>query len=350
MKNNRTYHLINIFYRAGKRILGRVRGTLAWRSVPMRTFGAVLIVTCLCPCSTLRAAILLDRVVAVVNNEVITWSELYGVMQSEASEELKALPDEERMRVFKSNEAVFLEKLIDMKLQIQEAKRLGLQVRDEEVTEAIEKIKRKYELTDGMLRESLQREGLTFDEYKKRLADQILLSQFVAQQIRNKIIVPEESVTSALQAQGRAGGEEEFRLRQIFFKKPADEGARQELEEKARRIVKRLQGGEDFTALSWEFSDDPASKIGSDLGFVKKSHLAKEFVDVLTHMNVGDVSMPFWTDRGLHIVKLEERVATKTSEEQRSSIRARLEEEAFAEKYRSYMKGLRERARIEVRL
>jgi peptidyl-prolyl cis-trans isomerase SurA len=298
-----------------------------------------------------HAAILLDRVVAVVNKEVITWSELYKIMESEASEQVRALSDEERSKVFKNNEAAFLEKLIDMKLQIQEAGRLGIQVREEEVKEAIENIKKKYQMTDAALEESLKKEGLTFAEYKKRLSDQILISQGINYQIRNKVVITDEYVAKYMESQKLIStGEEEFKLRQIFFRKPKDESRRKELEEKAAMIVQRLKAGEDFAALAWEYSEDPSAKIGSDLGYVKKSHMAKEFINVLSGMKAGDISMPFWTDQGLHIIKLEDRVSAKSTDERKENIRKQLEEEAFAEKYRSYIKGLRENARIEIRL
>jgi len=298
-----------------------------------------------------HAAILLDRVVAVVNKEVITWSELYRIMESEASEQVKALNDEERNKIFKNNEAAFLEKLIDMKLQIQEAGRLGLQVREEEVKEAIENIKKKYQMTDAALEESLKKEGLTFEEYKKRLSDQILISQSINHQIKSKIVITDEQVKKYIESHKLSlAGEEEFRLKQIFFRKPKDDSRRKELEEKAAMIVQRLKGGEDFSALAWEYSEDPSAKIGSDLGYVKKSYMAKEFIDVLSPMKAGDVSAPFWTDQGLHIIKLEEKISAKSSDEQKDSIRKQLEEEAFAEKYRSYIKSLRENARIEIRL
>jgi peptidyl-prolyl cis-trans isomerase SurA len=298
----------------------------------------------------LYAAIVLDRVVAVVNNEVITWSELYKNMESEASEKVRALSDEERNKVFKSYEAAFLDSLIDMRLQIQEAGRLGMQVREEELKEAIENIKKKYQMTDAMLEDSLRKEGLTFKDYKKKLSDQILLGQFVNQQIRSKIVVTDQQVRNVLETLKEDTAGEEFKLRQIFLRKPKDEPKRREIEERAAMISQRLKSGEDFAAMAWEYSEDASAKIGGDLGYLKKRDMAAEFLNVLSGMKAGDVSGPFWTDQGIHMVKLEERIAPKSSEERKVAVRDRLEEEAFAEKYRSYIKSLRERSRIEIRL
>ena len=92
------------------------------------------------------SAVLLDRVVAVVNKEVITWSELYRTMDYESPEQVKQMSDAERAKIFKEKEDEFLDRLIDMRLQIQEANNLGLTVSKEEVAEAVENIKKKYSL------------------------------------------------------------------------------------------------------------------------------------------------------------------------------------------------------------
>jgi peptidyl-prolyl cis-trans isomerase SurA len=304
-----------------------------------------------CFVQTVHAAVLLDRVVAVVNKEVITWSDLYKMMESEASEQMKALHDEERRKVFKDNEAAFLEKLIDMKLQLQDADKMGITVGPEDVKEAIEGIKKKYSLTDKSLEESLQKEGLTLDSYKKRLSEQILISQFINQQIRNKIVVSEDEVKKYMQAHKESLPESDaFKLRQIVFRKPKDEAQKKSVEEKAVLVMQRINAGEDFSILATEYSEDPSGKIGGDTGYIKKMYMAKEFTDVLSKMKTGDVSKPFWTERGLHIIKLDENVPAQSPAEIKETIRRYLVEEKFVEKYRSYVKGLRDKARIEIRL
>ncbi|MEW6570504.1 MAG: peptidylprolyl isomerase [Nitrospirota bacterium] len=298
-----------------------------------------------------EAAVLLDRIVAVVNKEVITWSELYKMMEYEATGRLKALSDDERMKVFKENESLFLEQIIDMRLQIQEAKRLGYEVTPEEIQEAMEKIKKKHSLTDSTLEESLNREGLTIEEYKKRLADQILVSKFVHRQIKNKIVISDEEVRKYIKKNKENLSEEEtIRIRQIYFRRPKNEEDRKAVEERAFPVIRRLQQGEDFSMLAREYSEDSSARMDGDLGYVKKSLLAKKFVDVLSEMNVGDISQPFWTEQGLHIIKLEDKVSAKNVDEIEKNIKDQLAEVQFEEKYKDYIKTLRERARIEIRL
>lgn len=298
-----------------------------------------------------EASVLLDRVVAVVNKEVITWSELYRMMESEASEQMKALSEKERTKVFKDNEAVFLEKLIDMKLQIQEARRTGLNVGTEETKEAIDNIKKKYSLTDDSLKEYLKKDGITFEEYKKRLAEQILISQFINQQIKNKIVVSEREIKQYIEENKQSMIDREaFKLRQIFLRKPQDETGKKAFEDKLSTIMRKLKAGEDFSVLAKEYSEDYSGKLGGDLGYIKRSLIAKEFIDVLSRMNTGDFSNPFQTEKGFHIIKLDEKISAQNDNELKDNVRKQLEEERFADKYKSMIKGLREKAYIEIRL
>jgi peptidyl-prolyl cis-trans isomerase SurA len=297
------------------------------------------------------AAVLLDRVVAVVSKEVITWSELYKMMENEAADQVRALKEEERLKIFKDSEAAFLEKLIDIKLQIQEARRLGLDVTTEEVTEAVENIKKKYSLTDNALEESLKKEGLSFEEYKKRLAEQIVISKVVSQQIRNKVVVSEEEVKKYMEANKESFTDgETFKIKQIFLGRPKDDADIKVIEDRASIIIQRLKAGEDFSILAEEYSEDLSGKLGGDLGFIKKSQMAKEFIDALNSMKVGEFSNPFRTEKGLHIIKLEEKVAAQSTDEARESVLKQLTESQFSERYKSWIKGLREKAYIVIRL
>ena len=306
------------------------------------------IFNCLFP---LNAAILLDRVVALVNKEVITWSELYQLMEKESSEDLKALDEEKRMEIFKKSEHEFLEKLIDMRLQIQEAKRLGIEASPEDVDEAIENIKKKYSLSNEELEASLNQEGLTFEEYKKRLSEQIMMSKLVNQQVRSKIIVSDEEVNDYFnKVKNTVSSQESYKLRQIFFKMPENDDMKKEVEKKAAYIIEKLNEGEDFSRLAQEYSEDPSAKQGGDLGYIQQKSLTKEFLDVLSDMDIGDISMPFWTQQGLHIVKLEDKTSAQTEEDLKKKIKGKLLEEKFLKTYESWIKSLRDGAHIVIRL
>ena len=298
-----------------------------------------------------QASILLDRVVAVVNKEVITWSDLYKAMEYEAATQIKNLSEEERKKLFKENEASFLETLIDMRLQLQEARNLGIDVPKNDITETIDNIQKKYSMSPADFVESLKKEGLTIEEYKKRLSEQILINKVVTYQIRNKIVVSDSEVSRYVGANKETfSGSETYKLRQIFFKKPEGNIDKKTAEDKAAEIIKRLKDGEDFSALARVYSEDSSARSGGDLGLVNKDLLAKEFIEVLSGMNVGDYSMPFWTGKGLHIIKLDEKISAQNADKLKEDIRKQLAEEQFSERYKSWIKGLREKAYIEIRL
>lgn len=297
-----------------------------------------------------NANVLLDRVVAVVNQEVITWSELYKTMETDASPSMKELQSDERRRIFKENEASFLETLINVKLELQEARNKGIRVSDEELQEAINGIKKKYAMSDSAFLESLKTEGLSYDEYKKRLREQIIISKLVNVQVRNKIVIDNEDINKFVNENKQMlENTESYRISQIFLKKQSDV-ENSKIEEKAGEILGKLAQGDSFADLARQYSEEPSSSAGGDLGLLKKSQLNKDFLDVISKMQPGDVSKPFWTEKGLHIIKVESRTEAKSENEMREEAREKLSNRIFTEKYNAWIKSLREKSFIEVRL
>jgi len=307
--------------------------------------GALLLLLAVVPAVS-SAAVLLDRIVAVVNKEVITWSELYRSMEFKASEEFRALTDAEKRKVFKDNEREFLETMIDTKLQIQAAKKLDIDVGKDELEDAIKGIKNKYAMTDKEFEETLKKEGFSIEEYRKLLGEQIILGKVVTQQVKNKVIISDKEVDEYVAKNMEAA----YHLRQIMLRKPEKEGEKAAVEERADEIYRKLTAGADFTLLAGQYSNDSSAKAGGDLGFVKSKLLSKEFLEALATMNVGEVSKPFWTSRGLHIIKLEEKEEGGNTEASRENAKKKLFEARFNEEYKNWVKGLREKAFVEVRL
>lgn len=297
-----------------------------------------------------HAAVLLDRVVAVVNQDVITLSELYKTMEADASPDVKELQNDEKRKVFKENEALFLETLINVRLQLQEARNMGIRVSGEELQEAIDGIKKKYAMTEAAFSESLKAEGFSYEEYKKRLWEQIVISKLVNNQIRNKIVITDEDIKRYVTENKEVlENTESYGISQILFKKQKD-ADNSKLEEKAGALLKKIEQGGSFSDLAKQYSEDPSANSGGDLGFLKKSQLNRNFIDVLSGMKPGDISKPFWTESGLHIIKLESRAAAKNKDEIWEEARRMLNNKIFMERYNLWIKSIREKSFIEVRL
>ncbi len=296
----------------------------------------------------LHASVILDRIVATVNGEVITWSDLRKAIEYDRKEQLKGLDGEKREKVIEIYERPVLNDLIDLRLQIQEAKRLGLDVSTSEIDGAIEDIKKKYSLTHEELVNSIKAEGLTEERYRKELSEQILLAKVVNLEVKSNILISNKEVEEYYKKNEKLYNKEMVRIRQIFFKRPEDDSM-EDVEKKALEIIRRIQDGEDFTTLAKEFSEDPSGGFEGDLGYIERGSMLKEIEDVVFSLKVGEVSNPLWSPKGLHIIKVEERfegVGDKAKDE----IKKILYERAFQKKYEEWMKRLREKAYIEINL
>jgi peptidyl-prolyl cis-trans isomerase SurA len=295
-----------------------------------------------------NSAILLDKVMAIVNKEVITWSDLYKAMEFEATDEIKAMKDEDRRRFFKENESMFLESLIDMRLQLQEAAKAGVSASDEDVNRAIENIRKKYSMTDEVFKDAIAKEGFTLAEYRKKLSEQITISRIVEQDVKSKVLVTEGEIDKYIAGHKELEKESEgFNISHIFFKKTDD---KRQLEEKAMEIYKKIKAGENFSDLAKQYSEDASARSGGELGFIRKSDMSVDFLNVLSKMKLGDVSEPFWSGNGIHIIRLNDKKEVKSLQELREIVRQKLLDEKFNREYKNWIKGLRERAYVEIKI
>ncbi len=272
----------------------------------------------------------LDGIVAVVNNEAITMGELWRAMEVEFDR--RGVPPAEREKAFRQNAPGFLEEMIEVRLELQEAVRLGIAVPDREVDDAIGNIKRENSLSEEQFAEALRKEGFTLELYKEMLIVEMTLGRFVDREVRIRVIVTDKEVSARLEG---TADEPLYKIRQIFIK---------EDEARALSLFERLKAGEDFPALARQYSQDPTKEAGGDLGYLRESELGEEFIEALKGLKPGGVSRPFTTLAGIHIIKLE---GTGRLDE---LIRKSLYEEKFAGQYRLWLKGLREKSFIEIRL
>jgi peptidyl-prolyl cis-trans isomerase SurA len=282
----------------------------------------------LCVPGPVLAGIMLDRVVAVVNDEAITWGELYRAMEFEISRDKRSLSAEQKKIIFEENEALFLENMINTRLQLQEARKHNIGVSDTEVDATIEGIKLKYGVDNEEFIKALQADGFTLGDYRKRLAEQITIGKLIDFAVKSEISITDEDLKDIPE------GDAFYRIRQIFLKKA--EGA----QERADAVMAELETGADFAELARKYSETPLASVGGDFGYVQKSKMAKDFVSVVEALKPGDMSKPFRTEKGVHIIKLEDI----------KSVREVLAEERLTEAYADWLRGLREKAFIEIRL
>lgn len=294
------------------------------------------------------SVIVLDKAIAIVNKEVITWSELYKAMEFEASDAVKAMPSAQKQKVFKDNEAVFLETMIDMKLQLQEAEKHGITASPDAVNKAIDGIKKKYSMSDAAFEAAIKSEGFTLKEYRNKLSEQITINRLIDQEVRGKIVVSDKDIDNYMKDNKDVLKDSEgYALSHIFFKKIDD---KKQLEDRAAEVYRKLKAGADFAEVARQYSEDSSARSGGDLGFIKRSDMSKEFLDVVSTMKQGDTSLPFWSGNGLHILKLNEIRVFTNPQEEREVLRRKIAEELFQKEYRIWIKSLRENSYVEIKL
>lgn len=278
----------------------------------------------------------IDRIVAVVNSDVITWLELYKEMGFELSRNIKGpISVDEKLKIFKQNEARFLDDMINLKLQLNEAQRLDIYVGKSDIDSAIRSIMETNSMDRAQFESALRAEGMTLSEFRERLRKDITIRRLIDKEVRSKVVITDEDVLAV------AGNEEsQYRISHIVIKKEDGDSI-------AADILKKIKDGADFKTLAIEFSDDLQAKTtGGDLGFIRFSELSPEYQEALKGLKVGQVSQPFKTPFGIHIVRVDEIKTSESFEEARE----KLFEDAMLRQYKEWLRGLRERAFVEIKL
>lgn len=287
-----------------------------------------------------------DRVIAVVNREVITWSELYKYMEFISRDEVKDMTPDEKFKYFKKREEEFLERLIDTKLQMEEAERYRIFVSDTEIDAAINDIKKKYSLTDEGFRESLQKEGMTLNDYRKMMKEQILIGRVVNSLVRGKIIVSDAEINNYITSHPEFSCDEEgFYISQIVIRMREKQD---DMKEKVNEVLKRLIQGESFSKVASQLSEDASAKTGGAIGLLKKREISPELANLFSKMNVGQITEPMFTVDGVYIFKLDGLCFKKGSENLKNYVRMQIEDEKFKREYKLWVRSLRQRAYVEI--
>jgi len=255
---------------------------------------------------------LLDRIVAVVNDDVVLQSEFDREL-AEIRRKLEQLgatgiPDEEVRKQA-------LERLILRKLQLEEAERLGITADDQTLQQAFLAIAKRNGLTPAEMEEAMKAEGISPEAFRAQLREEITLQRLRNREVINRIQVTKAEVDNYLANQAQQGDNSiSYRIRHILVATP--EGASSEEIAQARRkaeeIVARLKKGEDFATLASRYSQGQQALKGGDLGWLPAGQVPTLFAQEVLSMNKGDLRGPLQASSGFHIIKLEDIKGSKT--------------------------------------
>jgi peptidyl-prolyl cis-trans isomerase SurA len=246
----------------------------------------------------------LDRIVAVVNNEVITALELDREMvliKNQLAEKNNRMPPD---AVLKKQ---LLERLILREIQLQMAKRGSIRVDDETLNHTLDNIAAQNRLSLAQFREVLGREGLDYEAFRENIRSEITINQLQQRQVRNRIVVTKQEIDDFLNNQAlREDDHKEYRLGHILVGLPEAPSAEQiaAARLKAQQIVKQLQAGADFYQTAVSLSDGQQALEGGDLGLRRAAALPTLFADWATSHELNSVSNELRSPSGFHIIKL----------------------------------------------
>ncbi len=274
----------------------------------------LLLTITLALCSTAITAKVqdVDRIVAVVDDEVIVNSELQEKL-SQIVAQLRA--KKAKLPAKKVLERQVLERLILEKIQLSAAARSGVNVGEEVLAQAISNIARKNRMSLSEFRSAVERSGMSFNAFRTQLRNQIITQRFMSKEMRSRVHITEREIDAyianakeVVQAptKTRKTRKTAFHLLHILISTP--EGASstdiQRAKRKAQKLVKKLRAGADFQNIALSESDGQQALEGGDLGWRSRSQLPSIFAKVVPKMGRGAISDPIRSSSGFHIVKV----------------------------------------------
>jgi peptidyl-prolyl cis-trans isomerase SurA len=254
-----------------------------------------------------RKVEVIDRVVAVVNNEVITRADLVKRTQL-ATAQLKSQGTKPPPRDVLERQV--LERLISNSVQLQFAKETGLRVDDVELDRAIARIAAENKLDVPGLRAAVEKDGIPFQRFREDIRDEIVMARLREREVDNRIVVTESEIDNFInsqQAQTERG--EEYNLSHILVTVPENASPEQIQARRARvdEALAQLKSGADFRQVAASFSDAPDALQGGGMGWRDAARLPTLFLEAVKAMAPGGVSEPLRSANGFHILRLNER-------------------------------------------
>ena len=297
---------------------------------------------------------IVDRIVAVVNDEIITLYDLNETLKP-YEENIQALgypPEKVRETLFKLR-ADLLSTLVDQKLTDQQIKKNNLTISTQELDRTIERIKESRSYTDEDLRAGLAEQGLTIEEYRENLKKQLLRGKLVNREVKSKIVITSAEIEKYYNEHiEKYAGETKYHLWNIFirFSQTADESLKQIAFGKMETVLSQLKQGQSFESLAAQAPDSPQSPQGTDLGLYRLDELSPQLRNVVKDMKAGGYSSIIETDSGYQIIYVQKVLVAppKTLSEVESEIEDVLYNEAIDNRYNTWLSSLRERSHIKI--
>ena len=296
----------------------------------------------------------IDRIVAVVNSDIITLYDLNRAFKP-YEENIKALrypPEKERETLFQVRNDL-LDQLIDSKLADQEIERAQITVSEGDIDRTIERLKEARSFTDEQLREGLARQGMTIEEYRMEMKEQILRTKLVNREVKSKIVITNEDVKAYYDShQDQYAGEKKYYLYNLFVRLSPGAGAseRDEALREIKNVSAKLNQDLSFEELVKQLKNSTSRVQGTDLGLYSLEELSEQLQGAVSKLKAGEFSQVLDTEFGpqiIYVQKIQEKAA-KSLDDVEAEIEEILYNESVDNRYRDWLDELRKRSLIKI--
>ena len=245
-----------------------------------------------------------DRIVAVVNDEVITLHELNARLDFAVAQLQKQgtpLPPRDEL------ERQMLDRLIMDKVQLQHARDSGMRIDDSQLEQALQRIAANNKMSLAKVRDALQKDGIAFAKFREDIREEMTIARVREREVNDKIVISEGEIDNYLSGDSTAGNSaEEYEVAHILLRAPESASPEQiqKLKVKAEQVYERAKQGEDFAQLAATYSDAPDALKGGGLGVRPLNRLPALFAEVVVKLKDGEVGPLLRSPNGFHLVKL----------------------------------------------
>ncbi len=253
-----------------------------------------------------NAIVVIDRIIAVVNDEVITERELAARVDFALRQLAQQGTQPPARQIL---EKQLLERTINDRVQMQYARDTGTRVDNAELDRAMVKIAEQNKMTVAELRTVLAKDNVPYDKFREDIRSEITLSRLREREVAQKIVVTESEIDNFIQTQLTQPGRDEFNVSHILIAVPekASPEQLQARRERAEQALAQIKGGTDFRQVAAAFSDGPEALQGGLIGWRETSRLPALFLDAVRPLQAGQLTELLRSPNGFHILRLNER-------------------------------------------
>ena len=253
-----------------------------------------------------NAIVVIDRIIAVVNDEVITERELAARVDFALRQLAQQGTQPPARQIL---EKQLLERTINDRVQMQHARDTGTRVDNAELDRAMVKIAEQNKMTVAELHTVLAKDNVPYDKFREDIRSEITLSRLREREVAQKIVVTESEIDNFIQTQLTQPGRDEFNVSHILIAVPekASPEQLQARRERAEQALAQIKGGTDFRQVAAAFSDGPEALQGGLIGWRETSRLPALFLDAVRPLQAGQLTELLRSPNGFHILRLNER-------------------------------------------